>query len=69
MNAGVPVIDSRMRSTLGRTACRGPALLRPGGFRGAGEVEQVQPLGLVELQGTGHGAENLVGYAADVPFL
>ena len=29
----------------------------------------MQPLGFVQLQGTGHGAEDLVGNAADVPFL
>ena len=39
------------------------------GLGGAGEVEQVLPLGVVELQGTGDGVEDVVGHAADVALL
>ena len=68
-NAGVVVIESTTRCTLGRTC--GLVLPARGadGSGGSGEVEQVGPLGLVELQGAGHGVEDVVRDAADVALL
>jgi len=47
-------------------ALRRSGAARPGG---AGEVEQVGPFGLVQLQRAGDSAEDLVGDAGDVAFL
>ena len=68
--AGASVIASRMRCTLGRTRwAAGPAAgarRRPGG---AGEVEQVRALGLVELQAARERFEHAFGDAAQVAAL
>ena len=56
-----------MRCTLGRT-CWAGGRRRARGARagGAGEVDQVRPFGLVELQGPGQGVEHALGDAAEV---
>ena len=68
--AGVPTIESRIRWTTGRTrSCAGAAAARGvrGIVGGARQVEEVEPLGFVELQGPGDAVEDVLGYAADVP--
>ena len=66
MNAAPSVIVSRTRCTAGRTCigCRP----RPVGelFGGAGQVEQMGPFDLVELQGAGDGFEDVLGDTFDV---
>src|SRR6266566_3334999 len=57
--AGTSVIPSRMRATLGRT----------GGAGGAGEIEQVLPLGLAEMQGPAERVEHAAGHASEVAAL
>jgi hypothetical protein len=49
-----------------------PLVARPSTGRGRGvggprQVEQVGPLGVVELQGAGQGVEHLLGHAMQVP--
>ena len=65
------VIWSRMRCTTGRMRClTGPRALRGAtGLGGAGEVEEVGALGVVELKRAGERLEHELGDAADVAAL
>ena len=68
--AGAPVIESRMRWTVGRTRC-GRRRRRGGRVRagGAEQVEQVRSFGLVELQGVREAVDHAVGDAGGVAAL
>jgi hypothetical protein len=66
--AGVPAIEVRRRWMLGADRRLGTPTRRSGRFRGSGQVKQVEAFGFVELQGAGHGAENLIGDPRMFPF-
>jgi len=61
-----------MRAMLGRICCAGgrwPAAGATAGPGCAGKVEQMFPLGLIELQRPGERIEHALGHAGEVPAL
>jgi hypothetical protein len=68
-NAGIPTIASSNRWMLGRTSWAGALGARRGVFggRGLGQVEQVRPLRLVQLQCAGQRVQHGLGHAIQVP--
>ena len=66
-NAGVPIIESTTRCTVGRTLLRaGRRRGRAGRAGGADQVEQVRPLGLIELQRVRDAVDDALGDAGGV---
>src|SRR6266571_5676333 len=69
-SAGVPVIESMMRWTAGRTCCGAGLRGRPAGAAGGpDQVEQVHPLGVVELQRVRDAADDALRDAGGVAAL